>query len=59
MEVIIKVLLILIIVGVFISFPVMWLWNGIMPDLFGVSEIGYWQAFGLYVLCNILFNSGD
>ena len=33
----------------------MWLWNWIAVSLFGLSEIGYWQAFGLQWLCHILF----
>lgn len=33
----------------------MWLWNWIAVDLFALPVIGYWQAFGLEWLCNILF----
>jgi hypothetical protein len=33
----------------------MWLWNWIAVDLFAAPVIGYWQAFGLEWLCNILF----
>jgi hypothetical protein len=35
---------------------VMSLWNWLMPDLFGLKRIGYWQAWGLLVLCKILFH---
>ena len=34
---------------------VMWLWNWLMPALFGLKVIGYWQALGLVILCRILF----
>lgn len=34
---------------------VMWLWNWLLPDLFGITTIGYWQAFGLVILARILF----
>lgn len=34
---------------------VMWLWNGVLPDLLNVNVISYWQAMGLLVLCKILF----
>ncbi len=34
---------------------VMLLWNWLMPALFGLKAIGYWQAIGLVVLCRILF----
>jgi hypothetical protein len=31
------------------------LWNGLMPAIFGLRAIGYWQALGLMVLSWILF----
>lgn len=31
------------------------LWNWLMPALFGLNEICFWQAAGLLVLCKILF----
>jgi len=34
---------------------VMSLWNWLMPVLFGLKTIGYWQAFGLIILCRLLF----
>jgi len=34
---------------------VMALWNGLMPEIFGLRAITYWQAFGLMVLSWILF----
>lgn len=34
---------------------VMSLWNALLPALFGVSSIGFWQALGLLILCRILF----
>jgi hypothetical protein len=33
----------------------MWLWNWLLPGLFGIAVIGYWQAFGLVILARILF----
>jgi hypothetical protein len=36
---------------------VMLLWNTILPALFHVPVIGYWQAVGLLLLCKILFSS--
>ena len=41
------------------TLPVMWLWNGLMPDLFNLPEIGFWQAMGLTLLCGILFKGGS
>ncbi len=37
------------------GFVVMALWNWLIPALFGLTVIGYWQALGLVVLCRILF----
>jgi hypothetical protein len=37
------------------GFVVMGLWNWLMPALFGLKLIGYWQALGLIVLSKILF----
>lgn len=37
------------------SFIVMLLWNWLLPPLFGVRQIAFWQAFGILVLCRILF----
>ncbi len=34
---------------------IMWIWNMIMPDLFGVKPIGYWQMYGLCMICTYLF----
>jgi hypothetical protein len=31
------------------------LWNGLMPEIFGLRAITYWQALGLMVLSWILF----
>jgi hypothetical protein len=33
---------------------VMHLWNWLMPALFGIRQITFWQAFGLLALCRIL-----
>ncbi len=34
---------------------VMALWNHLMPDIFGLTTITFWQAVGLFVLSHILF----
>jgi hypothetical protein len=34
---------------------VMLLWNWLMPDIFGLKRLNYWQAWGLLILCTILF----
>jgi len=52
--------LVLITIGLFgaallLAFPVMWLWNWVIVDIFQLPEIGYWKAFGIYTLFGILF----
>jgi hypothetical protein len=32
-----------------------WLWNWLVPPLFGWRAITFWQAWGLLALCRILF----
>jgi len=31
------------------------LWNWLLPPIFGVRQITFWQALGMLVLCRILF----
>jgi hypothetical protein len=33
----------------------MLLWNWLMPELFGLKEITFWQGFGLLILSKIIF----
>ena len=37
------------------GFVVKWLWNWLMPDILGLRQITYWQAFGLILLAKLLF----
>ncbi len=36
---------------------VQYLWNYLMPELFGVKSISYWQAFAFVILIKILFGA--
>ena len=38
-----------------VVFILMQLWNGLMPDIFGVTTINFWQAAGLTLMSKILF----
>ena len=40
------------------SAVVMWLWNWLMPGIFKLPGIGFWQALGLLALSHILFKGG-
>jgi hypothetical protein len=37
-----------------LGFPVMWLWNWLMPAIFGLPVVTFWQAVGLLVLSHLL-----
>jgi hypothetical protein len=45
--------------AVLAALPVMWLWNWLMPYLFNLPTISFWQSFGLLVLCGALFKSSS
>jgi hypothetical protein len=58
---------VLVIVGVAVMLPAflalfgavtMWLWNWLMPTIFKLPEIGFWQAIGLLLLAQIFFKGG-
>ena len=34
---------------------VQWLWNWLVPDIFGVRRVTFWEALGLLALSRILF----
>ena len=53
---IILVLLLIFVVDLIFAAPLMWLWNALMPAIFGLGKITFWQAFGLEILIGILFN---
>lgn len=43
--------------GLLFSLPVYWLWNGLMPNLFHLSTITWFQAWGLLVLSGFLLKA--
>jgi len=32
-----------------------WLWNSTLPEVFGIREVSFWQAFKILLLAGILF----
>jgi hypothetical protein len=42
-------------VAILMGLPLMLLWNWLMPQLFNLPEIGFWQAVGLNFMCSIMF----
>lgn len=43
--------------GLLFGFLVKWLWNWLMPAIFNLPLITYWQAFGIVILAKLLFGS--
>lgn len=41
------------------GWPVMALWNWLMPSLFGLKTISFWEAIGLNILCSFLFKNSS
>ncbi len=41
------------------GFVFMWLWNALMPRVFRLPTIGYWEGWGLVVLSSILFKGSS
>jgi len=47
---------ILLITAVVLAWPTQWLWNNaLVGAIDGINPIGFWQALGINVLCNLLF----
>lgn len=43
--------------AILFAFPTMWLWNWLMPLIFGLTRITVWQALGLNLLTGIFFRT--
>ena len=53
---VVGLLVFIVLFGLLMSLPVMWLWNGcLVPAVSGVHEIGWLQAWGISLLCAFLF----
>lgn len=50
-----KIAVMILIFFAIVSGLVMMLWNWLMPELFGLTTITYWQAAGLLLLSKIIF----
>lgn len=48
---------VLMVVALLLGLPLMLLWNWLMPGLFHLPELGFWQAVGMNLLSGILFRS--
>lgn len=42
---------------VIVALPVQLLWNWLMPKIFGLPEVTFWEALGLVLLSSLLLKS--
>lgn len=45
--------------AIIFAYPVMLLWNWLMPEIFGLCTINFWQTFGIIFLSNALFKGSS
>lgn len=50
---------VVVVVGMIMGFPVKWLWNDVIVDLFAFRRISFWEAVELNLLCGFLFKSSS
>ena len=50
---------VVLILSLLVAVPTMLLWNWLMPEIFGLTEISLVQAFGLAFLSSILFKNSN
>ncbi len=50
-----KILVMAVVAVIAVTTLVMLLWNALLPVIFGIKSIGFFQALGLLILCKILF----
>ena len=57
---VIAAVVIVVIAGLLFSYPVMLLWNGcLIAAIPGIKAIGWTQAWGILILCGLLFKSSS
>lgn len=58
-EVLAAIVGVLVVVSAFMTLPVYFLWNWLMPTLFGLRALTLWQALGVTLLSACLFKSSN
>lgn len=54
---ILGVIALIVLLAILMALPTMWLWNWLMPTIFGLTKITFWQALGINLLTGILRSS--
>ena len=57
LESILTIVGLLILLVMLLGLPLQFLWNWLMPDIFGLRYITFWEAVGLNTISSILFKS--
>jgi len=50
-------IVVIVLISLVLALPVQWLWNWLMPIIFGLVKITTCQALGLTLLCGLLFKA--
>jgi len=53
----VKIFLFMLVAGTLFTFAVMTLWNWLIPAIFNLGTITFWQALGIMLLSRILFGT--
>ena len=56
---IIGILVIAFLLDLLLAWPFMLLWNWLMPMIFGLTTLTFWQSFGLMLLASSLFKGNS
>lgn len=57
--IVISALTVYTLISVVLAIPVLLLWNWLIPTIFGITKITLGQAWGISLLCGILFGQGS
>jgi hypothetical protein len=57
LKLIVTVVGVLCLMAILMGLPLQLLWNWLMPRIFGLPTIGFWEAVGLNVMSSILFKT--
>jgi len=54
---VIFVIVILAVTSLVAAIPTLFLWNWLLPEIFAIKAITFWQAWGINFLASVLFKS--
>ena len=57
LEAILMIVGLIVLAAILFALPLQLLWNWLMPTIFNLPMITFWQAFGLNMLAGILFRT--